>query len=359
MKLVDEDEYGAYRGVNAEFLTRFVSKAGNPNFDVYDSQDSRRRFIAVKSSRLPDDQVLAEGRYGIDFNRAKPELQEALRYSAELPHALENVTWLANTAFAAATSQEYHLKSSAWDEFYSYIWGTEAKTIWVTPHSGSANRPPDDVFPYPKTANDAFTAGVAALCAFNDGGKVSKRNMIAVHSSSYLGTVVELGGFGIVNEERLTAVARRIEIEYHERAQILARAHKQHFCLVATRWLEHIKNTKGTLNPEGLRHTSSVDRRRVELIVKGLELYGQEVNEFTLEEFGEAMCALNKMEVPVISTDYVYPARHVSRLLKVSEKIDQGFLHSALSIECSKPYLAEAPELMRSIILDVKSELFN
>jgi hypothetical protein len=183
--------------------------------------------------------------------------------------------------------------------------------------------------------------------------------MIAVHSSSYLGTVVELGGFGIVNEERLTAVARRIEIEYHERAQILARAHKQHFCLVATRWLEHIKNTKGTLNPERLRHTSSVDRRRVELIVKGLELYGQEVNEFTLEEFGEAMCALNKMEVPVISTDYVYPARHVSRLLKVSEKIDQGFLHSALSIECSKPYLAEAPELMRSIILDVKSELFN
>ncbi len=74
MKLVDEDEYGAYRGVNAEFLTRFVSKASNPNFDVYDSQDSRRGFIAVKSSRLPDDQVLAEGRHGIDFNRAKPEL---------------------------------------------------------------------------------------------------------------------------------------------------------------------------------------------------------------------------------------------------------------------------------------------
>ena len=359
MKLVDEDEYGAYQGVNAEFLTRFVSKAGNPNFDVYDSQDGRRRFIAVKSSRLPDDQVLAGGRYAIDFNRAKPELREALRYSAELPHALENMAWLANTAFAAATSQEYHLKSSAWDEFYSYIWGTEAKTIWVAPHSGSVDRPPDDVFVYPKAATDAFTAGVAALCAFNDGGKVSERNMIAVHSSSYLGTVVELGGFGTVNEARLAAVARRIGIKYHERAQILASAHKQHFCLAATRWLEHIEKTKGTLNPERLRHTSSVDRRRVELIAKGLSLYGQELNEFTLQEFGEAMAALNKMDVPVISTDYVYPARHVGRLLKVTEKINQGFLHSALSIECSKPYLAEAPELMRSIILDVKSELFN
>lgn len=359
MKLVDEDEYGAYRGVNAEFLKKFVSKTSNPNFDVYDSQDSRRRFIAVKSSRLPDDQGLVERRYGIDFNRAKPELQEALRYSAELPHALENMTWLANTAFAAATSQEYRLKSSAWDEFYSYIWGAKAKTIWVTPHSGSVNRPPDDVFAYPKTACDAFTAGVAAACAFNDESGASERNMIAVHSSSYLGTVVELGGFGIVNEERLAAVATKIETEYHDKAQILAGAHKRYFCLTATRWLEHIKNKKGTLDPEELRHTSSVDRRRLELIIKGLELYGQERDEFTLEGFSEAMGALSKMDVPVISTDYIYPARHVGRLLKVSEKIDQGLLHSALSIECSKPYLAEAPELMTSIILDVRRELFD
>jgi len=359
MKLVDEDEYGAYRRVNAEFLKKFVCKESNPNFEVYDSRDNQRRFIAVKSSRLPDDQVLFEGRYGIDFNRAKPGFQEALRYSAELPHALENMTWLANTAFAATTSEEYNLKSSVWDNFYSYIWGTKAKTIWVTPHSGGVNRAPDDVFAYPKTAIDAFTAGVAASCAFNNVSRASERNMIAIHSSSYLGTVVELGGFGIIDEERLAAVATKIETQYHGKAQILARAHKQYFCLTATGWLEHIKNKTGTLNPEELRHTSSVDRRRLELIIKGLELYGQELDEFTLEEFSEAMLTLSKMDVPVISTDYVYPARHVSKLLKVSEKIDQGLLHSALSIECSKPYLAEAPELVTSIILDVKSELFD
>jgi hypothetical protein len=359
MKLVDEDEYGAYRGVNAEFLKEFVSKESNANFEVYDSRDNHRRFIAVKSSRFPDDEVLAEGRYGIDFNRAKPELQEALRYSTELPHALANMTWLANTAFAAASSEEYNLKSSAWDSFYSYIWGRKAKTIWVTPHSGSVNRTPDDIFAYPRTAGDAFTAGVAASCAFNNGSKALRRNMISIHSSSYLATVVELGGFGIIDEERLAAIATKIEMEYHEKVQILADAHKQHFCLIATRWLEHIKNKKGTLNPEELRHTSSVDRRRLELIVKGLELYGQEINEFTLEEFNEAMLALNKIEVPVISTNYVYPARHVSKLLNVSGKIGQGLLHSALSIECSKPYLARVPELMTSIILAIKDELFD
>jgi len=233
------------------------------------------------------------------------------------------------------------------------------KTIWVTPHSGSVNRTPDDIFAYPQTAGDAFTGGVAASCAFNDGNKPLRRNMISIHSSSYLGTVVELGGFGLIDEERLTAVATRMEMKYREQAQILADAHKQYFCFIATRWLKHIKNKKGTLNPAELQHISSVNRRRLELIVKALELYGQQINEFTLEEFNKAMLALNKTEVPVISTDYVYPARHVGRLLSVSEKIEQGLLHSALSIECSKPYLAEAPELMTSIILDIKDELFD
>jgi hypothetical protein len=359
MKLVYEDEHGAYLGVNAEFLKEFTPKESNPNFEVFDSRDNHRRFIVVKSSRIPDDQDLAAGRYGIDFHRAKPGLQEALQYGDELPHALESMKWLANAAFAALTEEEYDRKCSAWESFYSYIWGLTPKIIWVTPHSGSVARVPDDILPYPKLVMDAFTAGVAASCAVNNRNKASKRIMISIHSSSFLGTVLELGGFGIVDEEKMAAVAGKTEMKYHEKAQILAHEHKRNFFLTATGWLEHIQNKRGTLNPEELNRTSTADRRRVELIVKGLRLYGQEIREFTLEEFYEAIKSLNKAEVHVISSNYLFPASHVGKILGLSEKIGQGLLHSALNIECSKLYLAREPELITKMILDIKNELFD
>jgi hypothetical protein len=359
VKLVYEDEHGAYLGVNAEFLKEFVLEESNPNFEVFDSRDNQRRFIVVKSSRIPDDQDLMEGRYGIDFNRAKPELKEALQYGAELPHALENRKWLLNMAFAALTKEEYERKSSAWENFYSYIWGLTPKTLWVAPHSGSITRIPDDTLPYPKDEMDSFTAGVAALCAFNDRNKASKRVMISIHGFGYLAAILDLGGFDMIGEEKLAAVAEKMEMKYHRRAQILADEYKQDFLFRATRGLEHIKNKKGTLDPKELNLTSTTAGHRVEFIVKGLRLYGQEIREFTLEEFKETINNINKMEVPVISINYLFPARLVSKLLRLSEKIGQGLLHSALNIECSRLYLAREPELITNMILDIKNELFD
>jgi hypothetical protein len=359
VKLIEEDEYGAYLAVNAKFLKEFVPKESNSNFEVYDSRDNQNRFIAVKSSRIPDDQDLAKGRYGIDFHRAKPELKEALQYSNELPYALESMKWLANTAFAAQTEEEYNRKSSTWDSFYSYIWGLTPKTVWVAPHSGSVARVPDDVLPYPRLVMDAFTAGVAALCAIKNGSKASKRNMISIHSSSFLGTVLDLGGFGILDEEKLDTIAKKISIKYHEKVQTQANEQKQNFFLIATRWLEYIKNKRGTLNPEELNYTSTTDKRRIELISRGLRLYGQEIREFTLEEFYEAMKSLNRAEVLVITCNYLFPASHTGKILGLSEKISLGLLHSALQIECSKLYLAKEPELITNIILDIKNELFD
>jgi translation elongation factor EF-4 len=97
----------------------------------------------------------------------------------------------------------------------------------------------------------------------------------------------------------------------------------------------------------------------VEFIVKGLRLYGQEIREFTPEEFKEAIHNVYKMEVPVISYNYLFPAKHVGELLRLSEKIRKGLLHSALQVECSRLYLAKEPELMTNIILDVNNELFG
>jgi hypothetical protein len=359
MKLVNENEYGAYSGVNAEFLQEFTTKESNPNFDVFDSLDNTRRFIAVKCSRLPDDQELANGRYGIDFNRAKPTLKESLQYGDELPHALESIRWLNNMAFAARNKEEYQRKSSVWEHFYSYIWGSAPKIIWVSPHSGNVSRLPDNILPYPKLVMDSFTAGIAALCAFNDRNRISKRLMISIHSSSFIGTVLELGGFGIIDEEKMAVIAKKIEMEYHERAKILADEHKRDFFLTATRWLEHINKKRGTLKPDELGHTSTTDRRRVELIEKGLRLYVQEIREFTLEEFKKALKNLNKMDVNVISSNYVYSGKQVGKTLGLSEKISQGLLHSALQIECSTLCLAKEPELISNMILSIRNEFFK
>ncbi|MGD0780307.1 MAG: hypothetical protein ABR954_05970 [Dehalococcoidales bacterium] len=359
MKLVYEDKDGAYSGGSPEFLKKFISKENNPNFEVYDSRDNNNRFIAVRSSRLPDDQDLTTNRYGINFHRAKPELQEALQYGEELPYAMASTKWLANTAFAATTEEEYGKKSSVWEHFYSYIWGLTPQTIWVTPHSGSVARVPDEILPYPKVEMDSFTAGIAASCAFNDRSKALKRIMISIHSHSWLGAILDLGGFGIIGDQQLALVAKKIEGKYHERAQILADEYKHDFFLTATRWLEHINNKKGTLNPEELSQTSTTFRYLVGNIVKGLRLYGQEINEFTFTEFKEAIKNLSKIEVPVISSNYLFSAKHVGKLLRLSEKIGHGQLHSALQIECLKTYLARDPELIANIILDIKNELFG
>src|SRR4030043_1694423 len=359
MKLVYEDEHGAYRGVRTEFLKKFVLKESNPNFEVYDARDNNNRFIAAKCSRIPDDEDLAAGRYGIDFNRAKPTFQEALRYKVVLPRALESLQWISNMAFAAATRQEYNRKSSVWESFYSYIWGSELKIIWVTPHSGDVTRPPDDLLPYPKTHIDSFTAGVPALCAFNNNNKAAKRVMIAIHSPNLFLTTFDIGDFGIVNEKELTIAAKKLERKYHERAQILADELKQTFSFEAMRWLKYIYKTRGTLDPKRLNRVSTADRRRGEQIVKELKLYGQEIGEFKKEKFNKAIRNLKETEVPVIACNYLFPSRHVSRLLKVSENIGQGLLHSALNIECSKVYLAREPELISDIVLDIKKELFD
>lgn len=359
MKLVNEDKYGAYIGVNEEFLKKFIPKENNPNFEVYDSSDENNRFIAVKSSRVPDDQNPASGRFGIDFNRARPTLQEALQYGAELPQALESRKWLTDIAFAAVNKEEYDRKSTVWENFYSFIWGPIPQNIWVAPHSGSVTRAPDEILPYPKVEIDAYAAGVAASCAFNDRIKASKRAMISIHSHNWIGAILDLGGFGIIDEPKLAAVSKKIEIKYHERAQTLAQEFKKDFLLRATRWLEHIKRRRGTLNPEELNRKSRTYRYIVDNIVKGLKLYKQEIKEYAFKEFKEALQGLNNVEMPVISYNYLFPARHVGELLRLSEKISKGMLHSALQVECLKLYLAREPELITNMILDIKNELFD
>ena len=65
-----ENEDGAYLDVTPEFLSVFRAVERNPNFDVFDRDGIR--IMLTKCSRLVDDENLANGRYGIDFNRSLP-----------------------------------------------------------------------------------------------------------------------------------------------------------------------------------------------------------------------------------------------------------------------------------------------
>ncbi|MHB8103912.1 MAG: hypothetical protein ACYDG5_00020 [Dehalococcoidales bacterium] len=356
MKLVYEDEFGAYLGVRTEFLKKFVPVEINPNFEVYDSSDGNNRFIVSKSSRIPDDEDLVAGRFGIDFNRGKPALAEALEYGAALPRGYK---WLGDIAFAAHTQEEYAKKAAVWDSFYSFIWDTKPQMLWVIPHSGSVNIPPDTIRPFPKLMTDAFTGGVAALCAFNNKNKASKRIMISVHGTGLLGAVLNLGDFGVLNNSKMEPVIKMVEKKYHKKVQTLADEFKQDYCLKTSRILEHINKKNGTLNPEELSHTSIDDSGEVKLHAKALKLYGQEIKKFTLDEFQESLRNLGMLEVPVLSNNYLYSARRVGKSIRLSEKIEKGQLYAAILIECAKLYLAKAPELVANILLDVKNELFT
>jgi len=359
MKLVNEDEYGAYLGVTQAFLKEFIQKESNPNFEIFDSRDGQRRFIAVKSSRLPDDEDLSQGKYGIDFHRSKPDYSEAKQYKSGLPDALQTTQKINNIAFAATSKEEYDRKSTTWENFYSYIWEQKPQVIWVTPHSGSVSRLPDNILPFPKWETDNFASEVSAKCSFEKKEKTSSRIMFSIHSHNWYGAILDLGGFGVIDQQKLSEVVIKIELKYHQKIQNLAVGCKKDFYHRATRWLEHIKNKNKSLNPRDIRDIAFIDSTVLNNIIKALKIYNIEINEYAFEEYKEAILSLNKKEIKAVSNGQIFPALNVGKNLKLTEKINQGLINSALQIECLKWYAAKAPELVSDIILDVKNALIG
>jgi hypothetical protein len=358
MPLVKEDENGAYLEATPALLKKFTTRESNPNFDVFDSADGYNRLIIARSSRLPDDDDLITGRYGINFHRALPSYKEALRYKTGIPYALET-RQINDLAFGADSQEEYDRKAAVWNHFYTFIWDLNPQTLWITPHSGSIARPPDEIIPWPYLEMDAYVAEIAALCALNNGNKPSKRIMISLHSHNWLGAVLDLGGFGILGDQQLAGVAKKIEAKYHHKVQSLAEECKKDFSILAMKWLTHIKNIRGTLIPEDLKEKYALDRSVVLNITRSLQLYGKEIQEFQLAEFQTAIDSLRGTELKVVSYNHLFAARHIADLIKIHNKIESALLSSALQIECLKLYLKKEPELISNIILDVKKELFG
>jgi hypothetical protein len=356
MKLVNEDKYGAYKGIRKAFFKKFSVKEINPNFDVFDSRDELKRIIIVKACRIPDDEEITSGKYGIDYNRPKPTLDDAVRYYATLPEGYQTNN---DISFAAANEAEYYLKTSSWDKFYSYIWGEKPQTIWVVPHSGVVNRPPDDILPFPKLWTDTSTSQVATLCAYKEKIHISKRIMVWIHASGLIGAVINTGDFGILDNSKMDEAAVQVQNKYSQQVQDLAGAYVKDYCSKSLKILEHISKRRGTLNPEKLKSISKDDCWDVIQNQNVLKFHGQEIKEFTESEFKVAFNRLGKIEIPVVSNNHPYSARRVSELLKIREHINQGLMDSALNFECAKLYANRDPELVANIILDYKHELFS
>jgi hypothetical protein len=356
MDLVQESISGAYIGVTPAFLQEFKIIESNPNFDVFDSNDGSRRFIAVTTSRIADDEDISAGRFGIDFNRAKPEFDEAIAYGASLN---QGSMWMSNIAFAAFNEEEYQRKASAWESFYSYIFDSTPQTVWVAPHSGSVAKCSDSQLLDPHVMTDTGTAGVAAFCAFNDSSMVTERLMIAVHSTGFLGAVLNLGDFGIADGKKMEMLTEVIESKYRDSVQIFAGELVEDFRNKTLAYIENIRNQHNTLDPKQLYDLSADDSFTMRLYEMGLRLYGQEIREYSIDEFRQALINLERVDVPVMSTNYLFTGRNVGALLGLQEKKEQDLLDSAVQIECARVYAAKDPELVSKIILDVRNGLFS
>jgi hypothetical protein len=359
IKLIDENEYGAYVKVRPEFLVNFTLKESNPNFEVYDSKDGRNRFIVVKCFRMPDDEDIAAGRYGINFHRTKPKYEEAVRYRQEFPKSIWSQQVINVFAFSAADESEYQSKSAVWDKFYSYVWGEGPQVIWVTPHSGATTRKPDFYLPYPQLETDNYVAGVAARCAADNRETVSKRTMVSVHSHNWHGAIFDVGGFGVTDIDKLTALAATIEDKYHHKVQHYADECLKDSYLRIIKWLTFIDTLRGTLNPQDLDQKSFLDKLIVGNICKGLKLYGVEITKYTLDEFKAAFDSLRGKKIKVISCNHIFPAELIGQILDLKGKISNGQLNKALQIECMKFYLCNNPGLMSEMILDIVKGLLK
>jgi hypothetical protein len=353
MKLVNENEYGEYLEVTAEFQKKFTLKESNPNFEVYDSPDGSNRFIAGKCSRMPDDVNPSAGTLGINFHRAKPSYEEAVRFKNEFPESSWSQRVINMFAFSAANQSEYQEKSDVLDKFYGYIWGGGPQTLWVTPHSGIAERKADFYFPYPKFEMDSFVGGVAARCAYNNAQAPLKRFMASVHAYNWHGAIFDISGFGLVDSEKLAGAAKAVEGKYHKKVQNYAGECLLDSQIRILRWLEIINTLRKTLNPRELEEKYFIDKLIVGNVCKGLKLYGIEITNFTFEEFRAAFESLRGKKIQVVSCNHIYPAELVGKNLDLKGKVASGMINGAMQIECMKFYLSNAPELMSEMLLDL------
>jgi hypothetical protein len=355
-ELVFQNNHGAYVGPTPELLAEFGCTEDAPNYDVFDGDCVR--LLLGKCSRLADDEDVAAGIYGIDFNRGLPSLKDAMAYADALPLAVKNRDFVGNLAFAAGTEEDYKRKLDVYSRFYSHIYDREPGLVYVAPHCGDVRRTADNLLPFPKHEIDSWTAGIASLCARTHSGKVNRRIMVSIHSHYFPGPVIDVGDLGLLDAARLDDIVLKLENKYHDSLQPNRVEYAQDTTGVLMALLAHVVQKYGTLEIDKLQQLSSQDRYRVQYIAKGLQLHGITVRDQTLEGFRDALSRLSLTEAIGVGNGCLLSGRYVSKQLGLEDKVSSGLLDGAVQIEISRPYAKAEPFLIAQIISELVDAYF-
>ncbi|MEJ2672530.1 MAG: hypothetical protein P8168_10100 [Deltaproteobacteria bacterium] len=361
--LVRETEQGAYLGPGPELEAVARPVAATPNFDVFDW--GSRRLILGKCSRLPDDEDQTIRRYGIDFHRALPPFKgssgfwcdwgagpievNAYTYARHLPRTLRFREFTANLAFAASTEEVYRAKCEVYQDFYAYLFNSDARIILASPHSGDVRRPPDRYHPFPQSEIDGWTARVMARCQ-DPVHQGKKRVLVSLHSTDYFGVLLDIGDFGLPQNRALTRIVAQLQEDFSSSLAPLLPYYRDYIIPYTRRRLEWFVKNWSTLDPKRLALKSTAARFE---IVNFMKITGQPESwgPIGLSEMDQALH--NYWDRPAqqfIALNGVFSGRKTAQLLNLSAKLKQSGIDYAVQVECSRFLARHYPDLAARLI---------
>ena len=369
--MVQETAAGAYLGPGSQLDARAQQVLDNPNFDVFDAPG--RRLLLGKCSRLPDDEDPAAGRYGIDFHRALPPFQDdsgytcdwgegpipvnAYSYAQYLPKTLKFREFTANLAFAARSLAEYQAKCEVYRGFYRYLYQNCCSTVIAAPHAGEGRRPPDQYHPFPQSETDAWTQRVAVRY-FDTASGEGPRVLVSLHSTDYFGAFLDLGDFGLPQNQGLSRSVARLNRQFSREVSDLLPAYREYllpYTLARLKWMEQ---RWGTLEPEALTTISTASRFEILRLMRVLEKWLPPVTSVTLgwlTQGLEAYFAAPPREL--ISLNRIFSGRKTARLLHLEGNLRSAGFHTAVQVECSRFLAQYHPELAANMLAALEKDV--
>jgi len=362
--LVWESQMGAYLGPGPGLEGAAFPVATGPHFDVFDWH--RHRLIFGKCSRLPDDEDHWAGRYGIDFHRALPPFDgasgfvcdwgdgavvvNAYNYAQYLPQALKFREFTANVAFAARTWEEYQAKCQVYQDFYHYLYNSDSQIILAAPHSGEVRRPADDYHPFPQSEMDAWTARVMVRCVrAQPPGK--KRILVSLHSTDYFGSLLDIGDFGLPQNQRLPSVVAQLRKDFSETITAVLPGYRNHILPYTRARLQWFEENWGTLEPEHLATISTAARFEVLSLLKVMGDCADPGDRYSLNMMLKGLESYWDRAAPqLISLNGIFSGRKTAQLLNLAEKLRQSGIDHAVQVECSRFLARHYPDLAANLI---------
>ncbi len=368
--MIRESTTGAYLGAT-QAMGAQSRVASTPNFDVFDREG--KRLILGKCSRLPDDEDISKGRYGIDFHRALPPFRgssgftcnwgegnievNAYNYARCLPRALRFREFTANLAFASRDPEEYQAKRRAYTSFYSYLYHSSARVVIAAPHSGQVRRPPDVFHPFPLSEIDAWTARVGTRYLLSS-PLPSRRFLISLHSTDYFGSLMDFGDFGLAQNGALTEVVRELQDRFAETIEALMPAYRMHIIPYTLARVEWFERKFGTLDPRRLATISTAAGFELRSIKKVLKAGGFQGDTHTAAGLAQGLESYWRLPArELITLNSIFSGRKTARLLNLAYHLDQAGLHTAVQVECSRFLAQHHPDLTATIIGTLIAEL--